>query len=406
MADRPPRRRGKAREQSSEPPAVHLRSACYGAFLYRKMVARVAASVRDGDLVPVIDKRGETFGWGFYNSQSKIALRMVSFGAEKPAQTYLADRIHAAVRLRRDVLKLDGATDAYRVIHAEGDALSGLIADRFGSCIVLELFSKAMFLRLEEIRRALGEALPAEVQNVVMRADDDVQRQENFRMGKLADAPRRTVTVTENGVRFEVDLTKGHKTGFFCDQRDNRLALTELTAGADMLDMCCYTGGFSCHAAGRGGAKSVTAVDIDEPALDVARRNVKLNRLSEKVEVKQSDAFDFFRYALRDGRSWDVVVLDPPKFVPDRDEMARGMRKYADLNFLAAGVVRPGGLLLTCSCSGLVDREAFLHTIGRSVRKAGRRAQILRMTGAGADHPVMTDALEGEYLKAAWLRLD
>ena len=385
---------------------VHLKYAAYGPFIYRRMVGRVDGRPADGDMVAVLDKRGQPFGTAFYSSRGQIALRMVTFGAAPPDESIVERRIARAVSLRRDLLRLDERSDAYRLVHAEGDGLSGLVADRFADWAVIELFSRAMFVRLPRLRAALADAAGLDAARFVVRADDDIARIEGFRLGGSPTGPDKPVAITENGVRFEADLAGGHKTGFFCDQRENRLALTELTPGRSVLDLCCYSGGFACYAAGPGKAADVTAVDIDEPALELARRNVWLNRAGDRVAIRQSDAFEFLRNARRDGRTWDVVVLDPPKFVPSRDEMDRGMRKYRDLNALAAGVLRPDGILLTCSCSGLVGEQAFVETLARAARSAGRTAQIFRISGAAADHPVQADAPESRYLTAVWARME
>lgn len=395
-----------ALDKQSRPPAVvHLKYASYGPFLFKRMVGHVDGAAADGDLVAVVDKHGKPFGTAYFSARSQIALRMVTFGPGEPDETCLERRIARAVEFRRDVLKLDVRTDACRLIHAEGDGLSGLIADRFGDYVVIELFAKAMFARLDRIEDAIVAA-GVKVKQFVHRVDEDIARMEGFRLSRPTTGPESPVTVTENGVRFEVDLAKGHKTGFFCDQRDNRLALTEFTPGRSVLDMCCYTGGFSCYAASAGQAADVTAVDIDEPALEMAKRNIWLNRATSRVTLKQSDAFEFLRNAQRAQRKWDVVVLDPPKFVPNREEMDRGLTKYRDLNLLAAALVRPGGVLLTCSCSGLVSQDLFVETLARAARSVGRAAQVFRISGAGADHPVMADAPESSYLKAVWARIE
>jgi 23S rRNA (cytosine1962-C5)-methyltransferase len=393
-----------AQHNPSKPAVAHLKYASYGPFIFKRMLDHVDGSPADGDLVAVIDKHGKPFGTAYYNSRSQFALRMVAFGPGDPDESILERRIARAVELRRGLLNLDARTDACRLVHSEGDGLSGLIADRFGEHVVIELFSKAMFLRLKRIEQAMV-ASGVKARQFIHRVDDEIAHAEGFRLtgGAGSQSP---VTITENAVRFEVDLAGGHKTGFFCDQRDNRLALTEFTPGRSVLDVCCYTGGFSCYAASAGQASDVTGVDIDEPALEMAKRNVWLNRAGAKVGLKQSDAFEFLRNAQRGGRSWDIVILDPPKFVPNRDEMERGMRKYRDLNLLAAPLVKPGGILLTCSCSGLVSQDLFVETLARAARAAGRAAQVFRVTGAGADHPVMADAPESGYLKAVWARIE
>jgi len=381
---------------------VTIRSVSYGAFIYQKMIERVDGRVDDGDIVAVADMRGHLFGWGFYNGQSPIALRMLSHLPTPPTDAILRERVKRAVRLRRDTLALDGQSDAQRLIHAEGDGLSGLIADRFGEFVVIELFSLAMFRRIELIEDALIDA-GLSVREFVRRADKHIMLQEGFSLPKLAAAKDRQTDVTENGVRFRVMLSRGHKTGFFCDQRENRLALTHFTPGLDVLDVCCYTGGFACYAAARGRAKTVTAVDLDENALATAAVNAQLNGV--KIDFHHADAFEFLRQAARDGKRWPVVVVDPSKFVPRRDLMDTGLQKYIDLNRLACSVVAPGGLLLTCSCSGLVDPLTFVNTLSRAARFAGRDMQIFRQTTAAADHPVMADAPESAYLKAVWARV-
>jgi 23S rRNA (cytosine1962-C5)-methyltransferase len=381
---------------------VHLKSASYDAFIYARMIARIEGEVEDGDLVQVIDKHGKFFGWGFYNSRSQIGLRMFSHQHAMPDDKAIAGRIRQAVALRREVLQLDSVADAYRLVHAEGDGLSGLVADRFGEYVVIELFSLAMFQRLDLIQDAIVDA-GVRVKNFVMRADKEIADQEGFRMSELSGNKPHQTTIREHGVQFHVELSRGHKTGFFCDQRDNRLEISRLTAGKKMLDLCCYSGGFSCYAAKLGQAAEVTAVDLDETVLQVARRNAELNQV--KITFHHADAFPFLRDAGREGKRWDVVVVDPSKFVYRTNQMEEGLLKYSDLNRLAMQVVAPGGLLLTCSCSGLVDQPTFLDILARAARAAGRELQIFRVSGAGCDHPVMADALKAFYLKAVWARV-
>ena len=383
-------------------PAVHLKSIHFGTFFYDKMIGRVDGRPADGELVAVADKAGKLFGWGFYNGRAPLRLRMFSRSAERPDESEIARRIAQAVKLRRDVLHLDAATDAYRLVHAEGDGLTGLIADRLGPHVAIELFSLAMYQRLGTIQDAFIDA-GLSVQEFVVRADRTVAEQEGIPLHKLRDPKAGSAMITENGVRFAVDLAKGHKTGFFCDQRDNRLALSRLTAGKRMLDVCCYTGGFGVYAAKLGQAAEVTGVDLDEKALPVAARNAELNEV--RIHFDHADAFDYLRRAAAEHRQWDVVVVDPSKFVPRRSAMELGLRKYADLNRLAAAAVAPGGILLTCSCSGLVDQATFVQTVGRAIRTAGRTLHIFNITGAAADHPFSAETPESQYLKAVWGRV-
>jgi len=268
--------------------------------------------------------------------------------------------------------------------------------------VVIELFSLAMFRRLERIQDAMIDA-GLDVRRFVVRVDKSIATQEGIFLGRQRDAKDEQTVIVEQGVRFAVALGRGHKTGFFCDQRENRLALTHLTGGKDVLDLCCYSGGFAVYVARLGAARTVTGVDLDEHALTTARHNARLNEVA--VEFVHADAFDYLRGAAEQGRKWDVVVVDPSKFVPRRSAMEIGLRKYADLNRLAAGVVAPGGTLLTCSCSGLVDLPTFVQTLGRATRAAGRNLQIFRITGAGPDHPFEAETPESQYLKAVWGRL-
>src|SRR5262249_46902030 len=197
------------------------------------------------------------------------------------------------------------------------------------------------------------------------------------------------VTIHEHGVRFRVAFDGSHKTGFFCDQRENRHELARFTRDRTMLDLCCYTGGFGLHALVRGGAREVTAVDLDEKAIAQARDNANANQV--RPNLVHADAFGYMRQMAQNGRSFGVVVLDPPKLIPGRLDIAAGKRKYFDLNVLAMRLVEPGGVLLTCSCSGLLPPDEFLILLRAAARQAGRSAQVLARTGAASDHPVGLD---------------
>ena len=212
-----------------------------------------------------------------------------------------------------------------------------------------------------------------------------------------------SVNITENGVRFRVDFGAGHKTGFFCDQRDNRRRLASLARDADLLDVCCYSGGFGIYARVLGGAKNVTCVDLDEAAVELARRNANLNQV--RINTVHADAFTYMRQMQSNRNSYDVVTLDPPKLIFGRDDPGEGRNKYFDLNRLAASLVKPGGLLLSCSCSGALARDDFVSLVVGAARIAGRQGQILDITGAAPDHPVSPRCPESAYLKAVWLRL-
>ncbi len=393
-------------------PWVQLRNAIFHPSIFRKMVGRVDPATRNGNLVTVYDRDGNIFGTGMYSTQSLIALRMLTFDASDVTEGLIGERLAAAVKLRREEFDLDKTTDAYRLVHAEGDGLPGVIIDRLGEYAVVELFSFGMYRRAEYLRKTLKELLG--VKDVLVRADERICAAEGFVLGENApsgpqrarSADRRSTVINENGVRFQIDLTHGHKTGFFCDQRDNRLALSRHTAGKSVLDLCCYSGGFGVYAATLGKADNVMCVDLDEDAIALAQRNANLNKVPRSVfATTHSDSFPYLRQLQVNNKTYDVVILDPPKLIPTREDFAEGRQKYFDLNKLGMSAVSPGGMIVTCSCSGLVSTDEFLSILRGAARSAGKRVQILQLTGPGVDHPVMTECLESAYLKCAWARV-
>ena len=391
-------------------PWAQLRNAIYHPNVFRKMIGRVDPAAKNGDLVRVYDRDGKVFGTGMISMLGQIGLRMLTFDESAVDESIVPERLAKAVRLRRDTLGLDKVTDAYRVVHAEGDGLPGLIVDRLGACAVVELFGFGMFRRRDEIAEELKMLL--DVPEVLIRADERIEIAEGFQVpgpkGATTErgADRKSTIVTENGVRFQVDLTHGHKTGFFCDQRDNRLRLTRYTPGADMLDACSYSGGFGVYAATLGKAKHVTCVDLDEDAIALAKRNANLNKVPrDQFDTVHGDAFPYLRQMIQNGKIFDVVVLDPPKLIPTRDDFAEGRAKYFDLTKWGLQAVKSGGMLVTCSCSGLVSMDEFFGIVRGAARSANRRVQVLEATGPGADHPVMTECPESMYLKCLWCRV-
>jgi 23S rRNA (cytosine1962-C5)-methyltransferase len=383
---------------------VAIRAAGTHQFVYRKMVegTRGAAAPNHGDLVRVVDRDGVHLGFALWNGRSQISLRFLSRLDVPPGLEFWRRRVDEAVGLRTQVLGVDRETNAYRVVHAEGDGLSGLVIDRFDDVLSTQVFSLGMYQRIGPILSLFAEKLGTTHFRVTV--DERIAQQEDFSGRPLAspNLPPR-VTVSEHGIRYRIYFDEGHKTGFFCDQRDNRRELARYCAGQSVLDLCCYTGGFGLNALVRGQAKDVTCVDLDEKAVAVARENVNANQV--RLELVHADAFGYSRQMGVNGKTFGVVVLDPPKLIPDRDEIAPGKRKYFDMNVLALKLVEPSGLLVTCSCSGLLDRAEFLALLGAAARKAERHVQLLSLTGAAADHPVALSALEGGYLKVAWLRV-
>jgi 23S rRNA (cytosine1962-C5)-methyltransferase len=386
----------------ANPPWVKLRSAAYRPFIYRKMIREASPEAQPGDVVTVLDRHGAVFGSALYNPRSEIVLRMLVFGGHPLDECFWSAAIESAVALRCDVLKLDRRTSAYRVIHAEGDGLSGLVVDRYDEVLAIQVYSLGMACRLPELVPLLHRTCGTRYHTV--GADDRVRQAEGIDTlpPDSPDLPR-SVKICENDVRFKVRFDVSHKTGFFCDQRDNRLKLASLTAGANVLDVCCFSGGFGLYAKVKGEAAEVTGVDLDEEALGLARENMNLN--SVRIKWVHADAFPYLRQMRVNDQRYDVVVLDPPKLVFGRGDADEGRKKYYDLNRLAMDVVKPGGLLVTCSCSGAVNWGDFTRIVLGSARSVGRTVQFADRTGAAGDHPVRPNAPESEYLKVAWVRL-
>lgn len=381
---------------------VRLRTHTFHPLVYRKMVDRIDRTAQPGDMVAVTDCRGRPFGYGLVNPRSEIVLRMISDAASPPDEAFWQQRLERAVSMRCQLLQLDAVTNAYRLVHAEGDQLSGLVVDRYNDVLAAEAFSLGIFQRSQEFLRRLAMLCGAKHTRICV--DTQIHGQEGFLADPVvsADFPQRT-TISEFGTRFRVVFATGHKTGFFCDQRDNRRRLADYCRDRTVLDLCCYTGGFAIQAKRLGAAREVTAVDLDETALALARENADLNQL--RIHFVQADVFGYMRDMLNNRRQYDVVVLDPPKLIRSRREVEEGTRKHFDLNRLAMQLVRPGGMLLTCTCSGLLSDGEFsrlLHAAARQAGERGRTLKLLARSGAAPDHPIAPNCPETEYLRAMW----
>ena len=381
-------------------PTIRLKNAWRSShpWIFQRLVDKPSQRISPGTIVDAVGVDGEWIGRGFYNGRSRIALRILETDPDVAVdEAWFRRRIGDAVRLRREVLRLDEVSDAWRAVHSEGDGLSGLVVDRYADLLVIEFFSAGMFRHREWIYAALEEHFPG--CRIHASADEHVQKQESFDFS--GSVPAEPAVITEHGVRFRADPAGAHKTGFFADQRENREWLSRQCEGKRVLDLCCNTGGFGIYAAARG-ALDVTGVDIDEAVLDIARGNARLNDV--RVRFVQADIFPWLRdVAARD--AWDVVVLDPAKMTRDRNQVIPALKKYLDMNKLALGAVKPGGLFATFSCTGLVSEEQFLDMLRRAAFYAGRTLQVLKVSGAGADHPFLASVPESRYLKAAFCRV-
>ena len=387
-------------------PWAQLKFFTFQPAIFPRMLGKVSLGAKPGEWVTVYDKAGKVCGNGIYNPRAKIPLRVVRHGAESMDETYWEGAIRRAVALRREMLKLDETTDAYRLINSDGDGLSGLTIDRYGDTLLCDVMSLGIAHRLPEWLPLLHALAGTKFARV--HVDHDLGSLEGIKPSFFnetnAAAPAK-VKIREHGIRYEVDFAEGHKTGFFCDQRENRRLLSKFTVGARVLDLCSYTAGFSLNAKVTGSAEEVTAVDLDENAIAQAKRNANLNQA--RIRFVHTDAFAYARQMQTNGEQFDVVVCDPPKFILTREPAgaAEGRRKYEDLNTLAISLVKRGGVFVTCSCSGLLSAENFEIAVTKAAHRLDRRLQFFERTGPGADHPVYSNAPDQRYLKVLWARV-
>lgn len=382
-------------------PTVRLKTVASsrGPWIFRKMVDAADPRTAPGAIVRVVDREGGFVAQAFWNPASELALRVLT-RAETPVvdEGWLRRTVARAVALRRDVLKLDKQGDAWRAVFSEADQLPGLVADRYGDVVSCQVSSLGVYRAFAVLKDELKQRLGARVVHVA--ADPKIAKIEGFPVPDGAGDAARAV-VRENELSFEVDCAAGHKTGFFLDQRDSRRRIRELAKGKKVLDLYSYTGGFALNAA-KGGARDVTAVDLDETAVEQGRKNAKRNGL-ESVRFVHADAFDFLR-GLKD-KGFDLVVVDPAKQAANRSELTKALAYYEDVNTLAFAKSVEGGLVLSCSCTGVVSEPDFLEALSRAARNARREATFLEIRGAPGDHPVPADFPQARYLKCVLTRV-
>ena len=372
-------------------------------WVFSGAVAKVQGNPGPGETIGLWSATGEFLAVAAYSPASQIVARVWDWKERAIDRAFFDEHIKRAVEQRRTLLQ-DTDTDAVRLVHGESDGLPGVVADRYGDTVVLQLSSTGADRWRAEIADALLEASGAG--RIWERSDADVRQLEGLApvTAALRGAREPTrITVTENGLKFGVDLEHGHKTGFYLDQRDNRRRVRELARGREVLDGFCYSGGFALNAAA-GGAKSVTAVDSSAEALALARGNAEMNGLAQ-AEWLEGDVFQMLRRFRDQARSFDLIVLDPPKFAPTAAHAEKAARAYKDINLLAFKLLRPGGLLATFSCSGGVGADLFQKIVAGSALDAGVQAQIIERLGPGADHPIALNFPEGDYLKGLICRV-
>jgi 23S rRNA (cytosine1962-C5)-methyltransferase len=366
------------------------------------------AEPQEGEIVQVVDCKGNILGVGHYQIGS-IAVRMLAFGVSELPKDFWRTRIAEAYALRERLGLVSDNNNSYRLIHGEGDFMPGLIVDIYADTAVVQAHSIGMHRHREEISEAIINVV-AQVDKVYYKSDDTLPYKapiQGDRVGYLIGAEKADFNgdfwAKENGLDFRIDWLRGQKTGFFIDQRDNRSLLEHYAKGKEVLNMFCYTGGFSVYAL-RGGAKLVHSVDVSQKAIDLVRSNVAHN-FGENAphEAFAEEAFEFMA---KNENKYDLIVLDPPAFAKHRDAVKNALRGYQRLNAKGIQSIRPGGILFTFSCSQAIDKEMFRLAVFSAAAQVGRRVRILHQLHQPADHPINIYHPEGEYLKGLVLEVE
>lgn len=371
-------------------------------WVFSNELASIDGPADPGVAVEVVAVDGQYLGGGYYNPHSLIAARIVTRqrGTSIDAPDFFATRLQAAAHYRR---RCCGDLDAVRLVHGESDGLPGLVVDRYADLLSIQLLTQGMEVRRAAVIQALIDCFAPRA--IVGRNDSASRELEGLPRGVelLYGEPGGPVPVEINGIRFAVDSVGGQKTGLFLDQRENCRRLDGLVGGSEVLDLFCYAGAWSLHAA-RYGAKRVTGVDVAAAAVRQAQDNARLNRAEGVCDFVAADVFDFLR-AHRE-RRYGAVVLDPPAFIKNRRHLEEGKKGYLTVNRRALDLVAPGGILITCSCSHHLDRATFLDLVTRAAGQARRNIRLVEMRGQATDHPVLPSCPETDYLKCAVLYVE
>ena len=362
-------------------------------------IDRVEGAVADGDVVDLCSDKGKFIARGIFNGRSRIRVRLYTWNVtEALDEAFWRGRVESAVRFREQLGYNDPRGSA-RLVFSEGDGLSGLIVDRYADFLAVQVTALAMAVRLPQLVPMLAEL--THTQGIVIRTERGVSRAEGLELrdgpywGRLPDGP---LLIVDHGLTYELDLSEGQKTGFYLDQRENRVAAAGYFRGRRVLDMFCYSGGFAMAAAALGGAADVLGVDTSQRAVTLAWANAERNGL-KNVRFQCGDGFKTLESLIEAGERFGGVVLDPPKFARSRHAVDEALRAYHWLNRLGVTLLEPGGILITCSCSGHVTREDFQEMLMGVAQQTGREIQVLEQRGASPDHPISVACLETEYLK-------
>jgi 23S rRNA (cytosine1962-C5)-methyltransferase len=375
-------------------------------WVFSGALAQVKGKPQNGEVVKVLDADADFLAYGYYNDQSRVAVRLLDWDENVIInEQWWKAKIEAAIKAREHLQNEN--TTTCRLIFSEADYLPGLIVDRFGDYLALQILTSGIEQVKETIVNALSTLLSVkgiiDKSDASARAHDGLQTQHGTLLwGAL---PPDFVEVKENGVKYLINILEGQKSGFYCDQRDNRRIVASYAAGKKVLDCFSYSGGFTLNAL-LNDAASVTAVDSSALAVETLKKNIQLNQFDEgKAVAIQSDVNKYLRILKEEGETFDIVVLDPPKYAPSRSSLDRAARAYKDLNRLGMQVLKKGGLLATFSCSGAMDIETFKQVIAWAALDAGKEVQIIHQFCQPEDHPVRISFSEGEYLKGLFCRV-
>jgi len=364
-------------------------------WVYAGHIAEVAGEPAPGDVVDVCTHSGRIIGRGLFNPHSKIRVRLLMFRNEPIDEKFWAARIASAAALRRRVVS---DTTAYRLIHGESDFLPGLIVDRYGDVLVMQILSFGMDRRKERLADLLMKETGATA--VYLRNDAHARTLEGLpvEQGFLRGEGATIIDIYEGRARFTVDIEHGQKTGWFCDQRENRLAAASLADGATVLEAFCHTGAFGIHAALHGAA-SVLGLDVSRDAVTMAREHAARNKVDERCEYREADAFEELRRIERAGGRFDLVILDPPSFARTKQAVPQALAGYKQINIRALRLVGPEGFLVSCSCSHHVNEEQFWSMLQDAARDAKRQLRLVERRSQARDHPMLAAMPETRYLK-------
>ena len=368
-------------------------------WVFSGAVDKVKGKLRAGDTVEVRAANGDCLGVGAWSPDSQIQVRMWAFSTDSIDRDFFRKRVEQALTYRQQ-LGITQRNSGYRLINAESDGLPGVVVDVFGEWLIMQALTTGAEAWKQIIAEVLLEVIPAK--GVYERSDVDVRKKEGLAtvVGVLqGEVPPAFIDISEEGRQYRVDVINGHKTGFYLDQRDNRSMLQHYAAGKTVLNCFSYTGGFSI-AALHGGAAHATNIDASQPALDIAAQTAALNGFApERMDNICGDVFKLLREYRNEGRQFDMVVLDPPKFAENRNQLEKAARGYKDINLLGFKLLKPNGLLFTYSCSGLMESNLFQKIVADAAVDAGCDARILRKLDQATDHPTRLAFPEGYYLK-------